>query len=82
MSPTHRRYHPRRLAYMATSLLGVAAAAAGCAAGGLDESSAYRGDAGPVNWEIVGIRTNTDVLHRFTIGIDGGAQRLTLERKP
>jgi hypothetical protein len=35
-----------------------AAAAAGCAATGLDESSSYRGDSGPVNWEIVGIRTN------------------------
>jgi aspartyl protease len=55
---TLRRYRPRRLAYMVTSFLGVAAGAAGCAAAGLDESSAYRGDAGPVNWEIVGIRTN------------------------
>src|SRR5262245_23787112 len=43
---------------MVTSLLGVAVVAAGCAAAGLDESSGYRGDAGPVNWEIVGIRTN------------------------
>jgi hypothetical protein len=40
------------------SLLGVAAATAGCATAGLDESGASRGDAGPVNWEIVGIRTN------------------------
>jgi Aspartyl protease len=55
-SRTHRRYRRGRLTHIVTSL--VAAAAAGCATAGFDESSAYRGDAGPVNWEIVGIRTN------------------------
>ena len=31
--------------------------AAVCAAGNLDQASTYHGDSGPVNWEIVGIRT-------------------------
>jgi len=40
-----------------TGLVSIAVAAAGCAAGNLDQASPYRGDSGPVNWEIVGIRT-------------------------
>lgn len=41
-----------------TSLLTVAVAVAGCAAGDLNQASTHRGDSGPVNWEIVGIRTD------------------------
>jgi predicted aspartyl protease len=40
-----------------TGLVTIAMVAAGCAAGNLDQASPYRGDSGPVNWEIVGIRT-------------------------
>jgi hypothetical protein len=41
-----------------SALLGLATVTAGCAAGDLQQSNAYRGDSGPVNWEVVGIRTN------------------------
>ena len=41
-----------------TGLLAIAAAAAGCATAGLTESGSFRGDSGPVNWEIVGMRTS------------------------
>jgi hypothetical protein len=40
-----------------TGLVTIAVMAAGCAAGNLDQASPYHGDSGPVNWEIVGIRT-------------------------
>jgi hypothetical protein len=40
-----------------TGVVTIAMVAAGCAASNLDQASPYRGDSGPVNWEIVGIRT-------------------------
>lgn len=58
MNGLHRAYHSRRIGRLVTGLLGVAVAAMGCATGGFDASDQYRGDTGPVNWEIVGIRTN------------------------
>jgi hypothetical protein len=40
-----------------TGLVTIAVVTAGCAASSLEQADPYRGDAGPVNWEVVGIRT-------------------------
>ena len=58
MNGLHRASHSWRVGWVVTGLLGVAATATGCATGGFDDGHPYRGDAGPVNWEIVGIRSN------------------------
>jgi predicted aspartyl protease len=55
-----------------TGLVTITVVTAGCAASNLDQASPYRGDSGPVNWEIVGIRTTVSdddqqVRWNFTI---------------